>query len=135
MAVSGFNISDQRQQAQTLLQQLGLGHRLHAKPKNLSGGERQRVAIARALINNPALVLADEPTANLDSHIGHEVMQILCSIGCKQKRSIIIVSHDERIKDVAHRVIYIEDGRFTSTEPGKHNQVCTMGNHNQHLKS
>ncbi|MEK7540446.1 MAG: ABC transporter ATP-binding protein [Patescibacteria group bacterium] len=129
VTVAGFSVENRTERATELLSKLGLSKRLHAKPKNLSGGERQRVAIARALINDPALILADEPTANLDSHIGHEVMKILCSIGCEQGKSIIIVSHDERIKDVAHRVVYIEDGHFTRTEKGKHDQTCTMKDH------
>src|SRR5215218_3167803 len=78
----------------------------------LSGGEKQRVAIARALINDPTLILADEPTANLDSSIGHEVMRLLRHIAKEQYRSVIIVSHDARIKDIADRVLWLEDGQF-----------------------
>ena len=81
-------------------------------PEKLSGGEKQRVAIARALINDPTLILADEPTANLDSSIGHEVMRLLRHIAKEQYRSVIIVSHDARIKDIAGRVLWLEDGQF-----------------------
>lgn len=109
-----------------LLQRLGLGHRLKAVPANLSGGEKQRVAIARAFINNPKIILADEPTANLDSKIGHEVMRILCETACQDKRAVVIVSHDSRLKDIAHRVLTIEDGKLTREETGGHNQTCRM---------
>ena len=113
------------------LDKLGLSDRLNNLPKNLSGGEKQRVSIARALVNNPSLILADEPSANLDSKTGHDVMQLLCEIGCKERKAIIIVSHDERIKDIAHRVLYIEDGKLIKEEEGRHNQVCQM-NHTHH---
>lgn len=115
--------------AQELLVKLGLRDRLRSKPNELSGGERQRVAIARAMMNDPLLILADEPTANLDSAIGREVMRLLCSIGCEQGKSVVIVSHDERIKDIAHRVLYIEDGKLAREEKGRHSEVCTMKEH------
>lgn len=121
--VAGFDQAN-KQRATKLLDQLGLAKRSHARPSDLSGGERQRVAIARALINNPQLILADEPTANLDSKVGHEVMQLLCEIACQQRKAVIIVSHDERLKDVAKRVITIEDGRLTKEERGGHDQNC-----------
>ena len=89
-----------------------LGERLDFPPEKLSGGEKQRVAIARALINDPALILADEPTANLDSKIGHEIMRLLRRIAKQQGRSVVIVSHDERIRDIADRVLWLEDGAF-----------------------
>ncbi len=129
VVMGGFGHSSSSVQADALLTTLGVKNRSHAKPRELSGGERQRVAIARALINNPALILADEPTANLDRQHGHEVMELLCSIGCEQGKSIVIVSHDERIKDVANRVITIEDGRLTKEERGEHDRVCKMREH------
>lgn len=115
--------------AQELLVKLGLRDRLRSKPNELSGGERQRVAIARAMMNDPLLILADEPTANLDSAIGREVMRLLCSIGCEHGKSVVIVSHDERIKDIAHRVLYIEDGKLAREEKGRHSEACTMKEH------
>ncbi len=127
--VGSFQRSDARTRAGELLTKLGVEKRAHAKPKELSGGERQRVAITRALINNPAIILADEPTANLDRSHGHEVMKLLCSIGCEQGKSIVIVSHDERIKDVANRVITIEDGKLVKEEQGEHDIVCKMREH------
>jgi putative ABC transport system ATP-binding protein len=101
-----------RKKATTLLTELGLGERLSFLPEKLSGGEKQRVAIARALVNDPALILADEPTANLDSKIGHEIMRLLRRIAKEQGRSVVIVSHDQRIKDIADRVLWLEDGEF-----------------------
>ena len=95
-----------------LLAELGLGGRLNFLPEKLPGGEKQRVAIARALINEPTLILADEPTANLDSKIGREIMWLLRNIAREQGRSVVIVSHDQRIKDIADRVLWLEDGQF-----------------------
>jgi putative ABC transport system ATP-binding protein len=101
-----------RQRATEMLTGFGLVERLHHRPDQLSGGEKQRVAIARALINDPTLVLADEPTANLDSSMGHEVMRLLRGIARGQGRGVVIVSHDERLKAVADRVLWLEDGRL-----------------------
>lgn len=111
-----------------LLKKLGLGERLDNKPADLSGGEKQRVAIARALITDPGIILADEPTANLDSKNGREVMLKLCAVACEQNKSVIIVSHDQRIKDIAHKVLWIEDGKLTKEEGGNHKKVCPHEN-------
>lgn len=103
-----------RKRAVELLEVLGLGHRLEHKPASLSGGEKQRVAIARALANEPPLILADEPTGNLDSKTGQEVMELLCCrLGRGQGRAIVIVSHDHRLRQIADRVLWLEDGRLT----------------------
>ncbi|MCL5094339.1 MAG: ABC transporter ATP-binding protein [Patescibacteria group bacterium] len=126
VVIGGFDLKDRKKRAAGLLKRLMLEDRTNARPDNLSGGERQRVAIARALINDPKIILADEPTANLDKKIGHEVMDLLCSIGCEEEKGVIIVSHDERIKDIANRVLYIEDGKLVREEIGAHNKVCKM---------
>ena len=84
------------------------------------------MAIARALINDPTLILADEPTANLDSSIGHEVMRLLRHIAKEQYRSVIIVSHDARIKDIADRVLWLEDGQFKDMVSMATDPVCGM---------
>jgi putative ABC transport system ATP-binding protein len=115
-----------RQRARDLLEQLGLGHRLGFLPEKLSGGEKQRVAIARALVNQPDLILADEPTANLDSHHGFETMRLLRRIAKEEQRSVIIVSHDQRIKEIADRVLWLEDGEFKSTVELAVDPVCGM---------
>ena len=114
------------EKAATLLTELGLGHRLHFSPEKLSGGEKQRVAIARALVNNPALILADEPTANLDSSHGHETMRLLRDIANERGRSVVIVSHDERIKGIADRVLWLEDGQFKDIVAMATDPVCGM---------
>jgi putative ABC transport system ATP-binding protein len=126
--LAGARRKEARRRAKVLLEELGLGGRLNFLPEKLSGGEKQRVAIARALINEPAVILADEPTANLDSKIGHEIMRLLRRIARRntsahvQARSVVIVSHDQRIKDIADRVLWLEDGELKeivsmATEP------------------
>lgn len=124
LVTAGTSRSEARKKARASLEKLKLGQRLHSLPKDLSGGEKQRVAIARALANEPKLILADEPTANLDSKTGHEVMELLCEIACGENRAVIIVSHDLRLRDVAKRVITIEDGKLTKEEVGGHNKTC-----------
>jgi putative ABC transport system ATP-binding protein len=124
--LSGRKNGEARNKAAALLTELGLGRRLNFLPEKLSGGEKQRVAIARALVNDPALILADEPTANLDSRIGHEIMRLLRRIAEEQGRSIVIVSHDARIKDIADRVLWLEDGQFKDMVTMATDPVCTM---------
>ena len=114
------------EKASALLTELGLGHRLRFSPEKLSGGEKQRVAIARALVNDPALILADEPTANLDSSHGHETMRLLRDIANERGRSVVIVSHDERIKGIADRVMWLEDGQFKDVVAMATDPVCGM---------
>jgi len=113
-AASALNGATSEDRARAMLETLGLGHRLHSLPKQLSDGEKQRVAIARALSKNPALMLADEPTANLDAKRGHEVAQLLRQKALEMDKAVIIVSHDHRIRDVADRVVWLEDGRLRS---------------------
>ncbi len=114
MNLAGVRGKAARQRAIELLEMLGLGHRLNHVPADLSGGERQRVAIARALANAPPLILADEPTGNLDSKTGREVMELLCcGLGRDQGRAIVIVTHDHRLRDIADRVLWLEDGRLS----------------------
>lgn len=124
--LGGMKSGTARKKAAALLTELGLGDRLNFRPEKLSGGEKQRVAIARALINDPALILADEPTANLDSKIGHEIMRLLRGIAKEQGRSVVIVSHDQRIKDIADRVLWLEDGQFRDTITMVIDPVCGM---------
>ena len=124
--LAGIGHSAARDKALTLLRELGLGERVHFPPEKLSGGEKQRVAIARALINDPALILADEPTANLDSKIGREIMRLLQRIAREQRRSVVIVSHDQRIKEIADRVLWLEDGQFKAMMEMATDPVCGM---------
>lgn len=124
--LSGMKRREARMKATKLLTELGLEKRLKFLPEQLSGGEKQRVSIARALVNDPPLILADEPTANLDSKIGHEIMRLLQGIAKDQGRSIVIVSHDARIQDIADRVLWLEDGQFREVETLAIDPVCGM---------
>lgn len=102
--------SKRKQRAQAALEVVGLGDRVHHRPQELSGGEQQRVAIARALINEPAIVLADEPTGNLDTKSGEEVMQVLLNLNKERGTTIVVVTHDPEIASLTRRVIHIRDG-------------------------
>ncbi len=124
--LAGMGRTAARNKALALLTELGLGDRLRFLPEKLSGGEKQRVAIARALVNDPALILADEPTANLDSKIGREIMRLLQRIAREQRRSVVIVSHDQRIKEIADRVLWLEDGQFKAMLEMATDPVCGM---------
>lgn len=130
VSIASFNKKGVKEKTTKLFRMLGLQERMNFKPDDLSGGERQRVAIARSLINDPKLILADEPTANLDKNNGSEVMKLLYSIACEEGKAVIIVSHDERIKNVAHRIIYIEDGKLIREEAGGHNTTCPIDHKN-----
>lgn len=99
--------------AKQLLVKLGLEHRLHHLPTTLSGGEKQRVAVARALINSPQLILADEPTASLDYENGRRVMELLSQQAHREGRSVVVITHDERMLDVCDRVLRVIDGTLT----------------------
>ena len=112
MTMAGAGAGQARKRARQLLEDLGLAERASHRPRDLSGGEKQRVAIARALVNQPDVVVADEPTANLDSETGRQVAGVLCRLGCEQGKGVIIVSHDQRLLDIASRVVWIEDGKI-----------------------
>jgi len=101
----------QRASAQKLLSDLGLGDKIHLKPNALSGGEKQRVAIARALIRNPQVLLADEPTASLDSQAGRQIFEILFKLAVEEKKTVVVVSHDPRWESFAHHVTQLRDGQ------------------------
>ena len=101
-----------KEQSELMLKAVGLGDHLNYYPQNLSGGQKQRVAIARALVSRPKIVLADEPTASLDSKSGHGVVEVMQRLAKEQGCTILLVTHDERILDVADRIIYLEDGRI-----------------------
>ena len=121
-----------RQKAKSLLEVAGLSNRAHHYPSQLSGGEKQRIAIMRALANNPPIVLADEPTGNLDTEIGNVITQILSGIACSANSTVVMVSHDERIKKVVDRILYVQDGRITREEKGGHDRTAKES-HNHFL--
>jgi len=106
-----------------LLARLGLTARRKAMPATLSGGEKQRVAIARALINRPPVILADEPTGNLDSHKGQEVMMILHDIARDEGCAVLMVTHDPRVEEIADRVLWLEDGTLRDRKSEQHSWV------------
>lgn len=124
--LAGVQRRPARERAIALLRELGLGERLHFLPEKLSGGEKQRVAIARALINDPDVILANEPTANLDSHHGKEIMRLLRRIAKEHSHAVVIVSHDHRIKEIADRVLWLEDGQFKDMVSMATDPVCGM---------
>jgi predicted ABC-type transport system involved in lysophospholipase L1 biosynthesis ATPase subunit len=99
-----------RQRAESLLKRVGLGDRMGHRPSQLSGGEQQRVAIARCLINSPSLILADEPTGNLDSHTGDEVMNLLLELRGEHRTTLVIATHDARVAARAEREVRLVDG-------------------------
>lgn len=105
-----------KKQIDTLVKRLGLENRLDHLPNQLSGGQQQRVSIGRALVNNPALMLADEPTGNLDSENSKEIISLLRQFNKEFNQTVIIITHDEKIANSADRVITIEDGKITGDE-------------------
>ncbi len=111
----GVGLRRRRQMAREALERVGLGHRLTHQPNEISGGQKQRVAIARALVNNPAIILADEPTGNLDSVTGGEIMDIFENLN-KQGHTIILVTHEEEIAREARRIIELRDGEVLRDE-------------------
>ena len=113
LEVTGTRSPQERvEQATAILNQVGLGDHIHYYPDDLSGGQKQRVAIARALVNHPAIVLADEPTAALDSKSGRDVVTLMQTLAKEQGCTILLVTHDNRILDVADRIVHMEDGRL-----------------------
>lgn len=119
LVYSGAKKDERDTRAKEVLEQVGLGNRMNHKPNELSGGQRQRVAIARALVNKPAIILADEPTGNLDSKTSIEIMGLLDDIH-KRGNTIILVTHEEDIAKYAHRIVRLKDGVIESDQLNLH---------------
>jgi putative ABC transport system ATP-binding protein len=109
--IKGMSRSNRIRRAKKLLEMLGIGDKANFKPSNLSGGQQQRLAIARALMNNPTIILADEPTGNLDTKTGKEVFNFLRNLSQKYRRTIVMVTHNPALAEATDRAIYIRDGR------------------------
>lgn len=112
---AGISSLERQKMAIKALQEVGVGHRANHRPNEISGGERQRVAIARALVNNPSIILADEPTGNLDSKTGHDIMKIFQNLN-ERGNTIILVTHEAEIAQYARRIIYLRDGLIDQDE-------------------
>jgi putative ABC transport system ATP-binding protein len=110
MAFAGVSPNERKRRATELLESVGLGDRIDHRPTELSGGEQQRVAIARALVNNPSVVLCDEPTGNVDSKTGKEVMEILRKLNREQQQTFVIVTHDPLVAESVDRIAHMQDG-------------------------
>ena len=121
MQVQGVPVAERRAKSQAILEEVGLADHEDRRPSQLSGGQQQRVAVARAIVSNPTLVLADEPTANLDSHTAVQLMELFVRLNQDRGITFVIATHDKRVMDYCRRLVYMEDGSIIRDEqqPGK----------------
>lgn len=116
MIFAGVPRAKREEKAKQLLERVGLGDRIHHRPTELSGGQQQRVAIARALANDPSIILADEPTGNLDLNTGHKIVQLLKELNTEKGVTVIVATHDLKMIDVSDRIVWIRDGTIERIE-------------------
>ena len=124
LTFKGISRSKRDKMAKEMLQNVGLGDRLHHKPSQMSGGQQQRVSIARAFVDNPKIIFADEPTGNLDTKTTFEVMDLITGMAKENNQTLIIVTHDVEISSYANRIVYLRDG---SIEKITQNEIITQG--------
>jgi putative ABC transport system ATP-binding protein len=132
MLFAGMSSADADEKAMALLDLVGLGHRYHHRPNELSGGQQQRVAIARALANDPDILLADEPTGNLDLKTGTEIIELLKRLNVERGVTVIAATHDLKMLDVSDRIFHIRDGKLDRVEAREEAQIRigSLGNEN-----
>jgi putative ABC transport system ATP-binding protein len=126
LLADGASLREARTVATEWLERVGLGHRLNHVPERLSGGERQRVAIARALVNNPRLILADEPTGSLDTRRGEEVLRLLAEIARERRAAVLLVTHDPQAAAIADRVCGLRDGKLAERDDARSVPVARL---------
>jgi ABC-type lipoprotein export system ATPase subunit len=122
----GISSRERRERAKQMLDKVGLGSRLHHHPSQLSGGQQQRVAIARALVNDPSILMADEPTGNLDSRTSREVIDLFRRLNEEQNITVILVTHDQNVARNAKRTIVLRDGRVVEDTTDFERAICTL---------
>jgi putative ABC transport system ATP-binding protein len=134
LELKGVRGAQAHKEARDLLAQVHLADKYSAYPADLSGGQKQRVALARALAGSPEILLADEPTAALDSHTGRVVLEMLCELAHEQNRAVVIVTHDSRVADLGDRLVHLEDGKISFVERLS-NRLATMPQQGENSQS
>lgn len=125
LVYAGLHSRERRKRAVEVLNEVDLGDRIRHRPSELSGGERQRVAIARALVNHPMVILADEPTGNIDTKTGFEIMKLFAALN-KKGKTVIVVTHEREIADFTERIIHIRDGLIVKDENNGKNKIASQ---------